>query len=236
LIPLFAAGCATKRDFRDLSSQLQAQERARQETLVELRALIERVAAAHSTELVDAKGELLRDLLEIQDQLIQVQELSGQNARTLTALRDEVESRRDRLDTGPSSGGTNPGAGNAQAEEDFAAARSAYERESLAAARRGFEQFIQTYAGHPLAADAHFLLAEILFRDESSAAALEQLERIPERYPTSPRVAEALYRMGSIELDRGDADQARLHFERIVNTYPDSDVATLARQRLAEIG
>lgn len=234
LIPLIAGACATKRDFRDLSAQLAAQEQARQATMAELRRLIEQVAADQSQEMVDNRGEILRQLISIQDQLIQVQELSGQNSRTLTALRDEVESRRADLSSpvtpprGTATGG--------QAEADFEAARSAYERESFTAARRGFQQFVATYAGHPLAAEAHYLLADILYRDESSDAALAELTHIPERYPTSERVPEALYRMGTIEIERGDADAARLHLERIVNTYPDSDVATLARQRLAEIG
>ena len=65
---------------------------------------------------------------------------------------------------------------------------------------------------------------------------MAELEKIWERFPTHVRVPDALYRAGSIEIDLGDPDSARRYFDRVVNTYPDSDAATLARERLAEIG
>ncbi len=236
---LVFAGCATKRDFRDLAAQLRAQEASRQAAMANIEALIVSLGDTmngHADQLVEARGDLMRELLEIRDQLIQVQELSGQNSRTLTALRDDVESRRDRLDTTPRGGMSTPAGNNAQASEDFDAAQEAFDRGSMSAARRGFEQFIRQYPDDSRSADAHYQLADILLRDESSDAALAELSRIPERYPTSARVPEALYRMGSIEMDRGNPDAARRLFDRVVNTYPDSDVATLARERLSEIG
>lgn len=239
LASLFLAGCATKRDFRDLSAQLQAQEAARQAAMAELEALIFALGdtvGSQSDQLLETRGDLMRELLGIQDQLIQVQELSGQNSRTLTALRDQVESRRDRLVDPPTTGMPGTMGTNAQADETFDAAQQAYTRNSMTAARRGFEAFIRQFPDDPRAADAHYMLADILLQTESSDAALEELARIPERYPTSERVPEALYRMGSIELDRGNPDIAREHFQRVVNSYADSDVATLARERLAEIG
>jgi len=238
-VSLLSAGCATKRDFRDLSAQLRAQEAARQTAMAQVEALIMALGdtvGAQSGQLVETRGDLMRELLEIQDQLIQVQELSGQNSRTLRALRDDVESRRATIGSTPSNGMQSQSGNSAQATEDFNAAQQAYDRGSLSAARRGFEQFIQQNPDDPRAADAHYQLADIMLQEESSDAALAQLSRIPERYPTSTRVPAALYRMGSIELDRGNADAARHLFERVVNTYPDSDVATLARERLAEIG
>ena len=236
---LFTTGaCATKRDLRDLRAEMRAQTARQDTTLVEIQRLIgelERSVNDQTQADFDARAELMRQLLNLEEQMIQVQELSGQNQRTLAQLRDQVESRRDQLSQpvrGPGQVADDPD----QEQADFDAAMEVYNRGSMAAARRGFESFLTRYPTHDLAPDAHYFYADVLQQLEGPDAALVELLKIPEQFPTAARVPEALYRAGAIELGRGDADAARLYFNRVVNTYPDSDSATLARQRLAEIG
>ncbi len=234
-----ASACATKQDLRDLRSEMRSQT-ARQDTaLVRIQNLIQQLDATIQTQIrqnFDSRAELMRQLLNLEEQLIQVQELSGQNQRTLAQLRDQVELRRDRLSEPVGTPGGQPVLDLSQAEEDFDAALQVYNRGSMAAARRGFEAFLQRYPTHELAPDAHYHLADVLHSIEGEEAALAEFLKISERFPTSARVPDAFYRAGMIELGRGDQDEARRYFRRIVNTYPDSGAATQARERLAEIG
>ena len=232
-------GCATKRDVRDLRAEMRAQT-ARQDTAsVAIQQLIREVESAvqsASAQDFDARAELMRQLLNLEEQMIQVQELSGQNQRTLAQLRDQVESRRDQLNEPIGTPGGRPVLDLSQAEADYEAALEAFNRSSMMAARSGFERFIQRYPSHQRTPDAHYHLALVLEQVEGEEAALAELAKIPERFPTADRVPVALYRTGLIELNRGNAEAARRFFRRVVNTYPDSDAATTARERLAEIG
>jgi len=242
LLVLFVAsatGCATKRDLRDLRAEIRAQTAHQDTTLVTIQELIhevENAVLAQSAQDFDARAELMRQLLNLEEQMIQVQELSGQNQRTLAQLRDQVESRRDQLREPIGTPGGRPVLDLGQADEDYDAALEAYNRSSMAAARRGFEAFVQRYPSHRRTPDAHYYLALVLEQVGDENAALAELAKISERFPTADRVPDALYRTGLIELGRGDPESARRYFERVANTYPDSDAAATARERLAEIG
>lgn len=235
---LGSTACATKRDFRDLRSSIQVQS-ARQDSLYRsivrsLRAIGDSIRVQSDANL-EFRGQMARELLDIQDQLIQVQELSGQNQRTLTQMRDEVEAGRARLDEAPQRD-TRGGFQSEGGDEAFEAAKSAYERRSNTAARLGFQQFVQQYPTHERVVEAQYYLADILQQDDDMDAAIGAFLRIPELYPADPLAADALYRVGVIELDRGNSDQARTYFQRVVTGYPDSAAAQVARERLSEIG
>ena len=234
-----SVGCATKRDLRDLRAEMRANVARQDTTLVAIQQGIqdlERAITQQSSQDFDARAELMRQLLNLEEQLIQVQELAGVNQRTLAQLRDQVEARRDQLTEPIGTPGGQPVMDLDQAQEDFDAAMGVYSRGSLAGARRGFEGFLQRYPNHELAPDAHYYLADVVLSMDGEDEALVQFLSIPEMFPTHARVPQALYRAGMIELGRGNADQARGYFQRVVNTYPDSESATQARERLAEIG
>jgi TolA-binding protein len=42
--------------------------------------------------------------------------------------------------------------------------------------------------------------------------------------------------VGAIQSELGNTSEARATLQRVVNTYPDSDAATLAADKLREIG
>lgn len=231
------SGCATKRDIRDLRAEMRAHS-ARQDSIFQR--LFESVDAIGDTLENEAyanfefRGQMAREVLDLKDQLIQLQELSGQNQRTLTQLRDQVEAGRARLDQGETRPA--PGTGDGEADAAFDAAYSAYQRRSSTAARLGFEQFLQQFPTHERVPEARYYLADQLAQDGNVDEAIAGFLRIPELYPADPLAADALYRIGVLELDRGDPDAARRYFQRVVTGYPDSDAARVARERLSEIG
>jgi len=234
---LASSACATKRDFRDLRAELNSQA-ARQDSLyASIMRSLDALGDSLSTQSdqdFEFRGQVARELLSIQDQLIQVQEMSGVNQRTLSQLRDEVEARRSALDEAPQRGsmsGQDDGA-----EEAFQAATDAYERRSNTAARLGFQQFVEQYPNHERVVEAQYYLADILQQDGDLDAAVAAFLRLPELYPADPLAADALYRVGVIELERDDLDAARSYFQRVITGYPESSAADIARERLSEIG
>lgn len=242
LVTLLQAGCATKSDVRELESQLlDALRRQEQmiETLQQLAQATRDTVGANSESLFELQGTTNRQLLDIQDQLITLQELAGQSQRNLAALRDQLERQRQATVTVPIPEGDDPAGGEApggdQALQLFNAGETNYERGSLGTARRAFQQFLQAYPTHAQAPDAQYYLADILVQENRLDEAIAAFERVPELYPSAERVPMAIYRVGLLHLDLGDTEEASASFERVVNTYPDSDAAGLARERLGQL-
>ena len=229
-------GCATKRDVREFRAELS--DRASREDsimaqIVHLLGQLEDSVSGNAQGILETRADLMREMLDVQEQLIQVQELAGQNQAALRDLRRGIDEDRDRLSRpGPAVG---PSDGDADAA--FQAAMDAYARESLSAASRGFESFSRAYPQDPRAPDAEFYVAEILARDgtdENVNAAITRYVRIPAQWPDHPRAPQALYAAGLLELERGNPTEAAVFFDRVTG-YEGTEWADQARQRLAEI-
>jgi tol-pal system protein YbgF len=238
---LTVAGCATKSDVRDLQDELRALA-ARQDSLMgELRRATlqtQDTIRGQSLQLFDFRGEIFRQLREIQDGLDRVEALAGENQRGIVGVRDQLANLR-RMPTvapgGGSEGVGEPIAGGGDAAEVFNAGVEALRRQSLTTARAAFESFLETYPTHELAPDAHFYLADILEQEGHTDEALAAFQEIPALFPTASRVPDALYRSALLQIERGETSAARAILERIVNTYPGTGAATLAEDRLREI-
>lgn len=253
-------GCATKGDLRNVRGEIQELQ-ASQDSLFQLLLRLERATQdslrAQSDVLFSLRGDLNRQLLDVQEQLVTIQELTGQSQRSLAGLRDQLEARRnaaqrpppagptpDTTEAGGEPGGAQPAeAGGAM--ELYNVARRQFNRGSNTTARRAFERFLESYPNHRLAPDAHFFLADILsqeaqgpdgdLREEGTRQAIERFLEIPELFPASSRVPEALYRAGLLHMQLEENDEARSLFERVVNSYPETTAANLAQMRLDEL-
>lgn len=246
--------CATKGDIRDLRGEVR-QLAERQDSLLTTMMEIQRAAldslGEQSDVLFQVRGELGRQLLDIQEQLVAVQELTGQSQRALAGLRDQIEARRvailqeqaqepsDTAGAQPAdTAGDEPPSGvdaGGGPQELFNVAVRQFNRGSVTTARRAFERFLQSYPNHRLAPDAHFYLGDILAQENRLEEAVETFLEIPELFPTADRVPHALYRAGTLQAELGNSEEARDLLERVVNSYPESGAAVLAEERLQEL-
>lgn len=247
---LVASGCATKGDLRDLRSEvrrLSERQDSLQRTMIELQRAALDSLGAQSDVLFNIRGELGRQLLDVQEQLVAVQELTGQSQRSLAGLRDQIEARRTAIVRGEAQGdAAAEGADTAAAppsgveagggpQELFNVAVRQFNRGSVTTAGRAFERFLQQYPNHRLAPDAHFYLADVLVQENRLEEAVDAFLEIPELFPTAERVPQALYRAGLLRAELGDTEEARELLERVVDSYPDSGAAILAEERLNEL-
>lgn len=243
-------GCATKGDLRNVQTEIRSLA-ARQDTLVRIlrqqSAMTQDTLRTQSSQLVDMRGNISQQLREISAQLRTLEELAGQNQRSIAGIRDQLAAQRRA--TGPTVGimdgaategggavssGTTPS--SEAATEQYNQAVRQFNRGSWTAARLGFQRLIEEHPNDELAPRAHYYLAEILVQEEEPEEAIEAFERIPELFPGDPKVPDALFRIGVLHLELGHREEGRRYLERVVNTYPDASVTPLARQRLDEIG
>ncbi|HEX7050942.1 MAG TPA: tetratricopeptide repeat protein [Longimicrobiales bacterium] len=233
------AACATKRDVKTLGDEISLLS-ARQDSLVALlraqnRELMDSLRAG-SEMMLQIRGELGHQLLQMEQQLVQLQELSGQSQRRLADLRRDLESRERTFDT------TTPAPAAPPAAADSSAADQLYQigMEKLrqgapATARAAFQQILDQFATHPRASDAQFQIAETYVAEEEFDSAFREFDRVVELFPNSPRAPSALFRAGVIAEERGNIQRAREYFSRVQAGYPVSDEARLAGERLARL-
>jgi len=237
---LLTTGCATKRDVRDLQAEIRTQSQRQEEANRQLAAATRDSLRVQSQSLFELRGQIMNQLLTMQEQLVTLQELTGQNQRTVAGLREELESARTRLLTPTPSVDDPEGmpgvtVGSGEAEDLYNMAVTMYNRGTVATARRGFEQFLTQFPNHALAADARYYLADIMVQEDRWEEAVEAFGQIPTLYPASPRVPDALYRMGLAYVHLERVPEAREALQRVVTSYAGTGVAILAREALADL-
>jgi len=244
---LAVAGCATKGDMRNLQLEVRALAARQDSLMTELRRetrSTQDTVRQQANELFDFRGDLASTLRSISESLTRLEAISGENQRGIAGMRDQLANLRRGSVSGPPAGagvetgdepaGADTGGGDPRAMFDAGVAQ--FNRGSLTSARQAFQSFLQAYPTHALAPDAHYFLADILYQENRLQEAFDGFNEIPQLFPTAAKVPDALYRMGSIQLELGNTAEARATLERVVNTYTDSDAATLAADKLRDIG
>ena len=259
-----ATGCfATRQDVQILQNDLttmhaqaQRDDSARREQLDRVIAQLQMANdSLHGLSLRTTKslGDVRGDLFAMGQQLIQIQELTGQSQARLQELRAKLEQRGAALTAPPPAAAVAPapvaagGPGAAPADTSHAApagpgpnqlyelALDQLRRGSTATARSGFQDLLQKYPNADIAPDAQFYLAAAYEDEGNKAAADSGYQLVVARYPASPRAATALYKHG-IMLQAGDKTAAaKTAFDDVVRLYPQSDEAVLAKDRLREL-
>jgi len=248
IVPIFAlatvalGGCALRSDVRRLEEQLTTmqddndrRDSLHSAQLTQLLALQQQTTdslAAVQATMLAFRGETLGQLYDVQKQMLQVQELTGQSTRRLNELRGDLDARGQQLSVGvPTVGGE----GNASAVQMYEASLQQLRKGSTATARAGFRQFLQQYPTAPEAPDALYFIGES-FSTEAPDSAAAYYAQVAERYPASARAASALYRLGVMEESAKNTTGARGYYQRLIAKYPTSNEAALARDRLKALG
>lgn len=236
-------GCALKSDVARLEQQITTleaqavrQDSARAIQLNEVinlqQDILDSLAAGRAA-LATLRGDLGGDLYGIQQQLVQVQALTGQSQQRLTELRSQLDARGARI--AEDSGGAAPAAANPSEDQMYEASLAQLRRGSPATARAGFQESLRLYPTGDRAADAVYFIGES-FATTNPDSAAAYYRRVVSDYGGSPRVATALYKLGLMAEQRGDSQAARDAYQRVVREFPTSDAAELARDRLNNPG
>lgn len=261
-VALMATGAcfATQSDVRVLQTDVQTlrNEQARKDSAM-LRALEELMVSlrhqndslrALSDRLTRTHGDVRGDLFQINQQLLQVQELTGQSQRRLQELRSSLEARQQEAppavpapvtpsaaarDSAPAAAPAQPSgppAGSPGPNQLFQSSLDQLRRGSPGSARRGFEELLRLYPTSDLAGEAQFYLGESFAAEGNAGAADTAYATVVTKYAQSPRAPTALYKRALLLQQRGNIALARTALNDLVRRYPRSDEAQLARDRL----
>ena len=183
------------------------------------------------------------DLRNIQEQLVQIQELTGASQQRLIDLRQQMEERNAQTAPSPvapvAPGDTSkpsvPTATQPAPPGPATLYKLAFDqmsRGSYGTARSGFQDLLGQYPTSDLAPDAQYYIGETLQAEGNTTAADSVFSVVVTKYPNAPRAATALYKHG-LFLQKAKRDrEARQAFQTVIDKYPRSDEAALAREQL----
>jgi TolA-binding protein len=227
---LLLSGCATKRDMRNLQTQVDSLRISQAAMLRTIQQQNQTLLDSVTVQNLRARGDVLNQLYRMDQQLVQIQELTGQGQQRLAELREQMRTREEALRSGD---GMAPSAESAQ--ELYDASLASLQRGSHATARAGFEELIRAFPRDPLAPMAQLQVGESFAAAGDMTRALEAFARVGELYPMAPAAATALYRRAEIELSRNNRDRARTLFTEVTTAFPNSPEATRARSELQRL-
>jgi tol-pal system protein YbgF len=248
-------GCfATREDVALLQSDLRAARGERAASDSATRAQLAALSAslgetndsvrALGSRLTRMQGDVRGDLYQLGQQLITIQELSGQSQRRLQELRASLDERQglapaaqpgmapSGAPAGAPAGPVVPSAGTPGPDALFQASLEQLRRGSHTTARAGFEEVLRQYPSADIADDAQFYLGEALSAEGNAAGADSAYAAVVTRWPNSPRAPTAMYKRALAMERGGNAAGMRAVLTDLVARYPRSDEAALARERL----
>ena len=114
-------------------------------------------------------------------------------------------------------------------------ARQLFEQGNMAAARKGFEQFLASYPSSDNSDNAQFWIGETFFQEKSYEKAILEYQKVIEKYPRGNKVPGALLKQGLAFLSLKDRVNSRLIFEELVRKYPNTSEAKAASDKLKEL-
>lgn len=230
------AGCATKRDLKDLRDEvlrLQArQDSLFRETQRQNLMLLDTLRQSFSAQL-DAQGQTSHRFRELEQQLgrteAMINQLHGLISQLNTRLDNAVQSRP------PASGSSAPVSAS-QVEAIYTAGLDNLRQGAYSTARIAFATIVNQSPDDARAPDAQFQIGETHAAEGNFELAITELLKVEEKWSRSPRAPAALLRAGVIAQENlQDRTRARDLFEQVRRRYPDSEEAREAGRRLAAI-
>ena len=192
-----------------------------------------------STRFASFQANVSGGLYDMNRQLLQIQELSGQSQRRMQELRASMESRAEAMNVPtPAPGDTTRstaaggGGGAPGPAQLFQLAFDQMQRGSFGVARQGFQELLGKYPTFEAAPTAQLYIGQSFAEEKNGAAADSVYQLVVTKYPKSKAASTALYKYALSLIAQKKTTPARAALNRIVKEYPNSDEASLARDLL----
>jgi tol-pal system protein YbgF len=245
-VALTAPACATKGDLRDLRTEMLALQ-AHQDSMFndvqrQNRLLLDTLRQSFTSQQ-DAAGQTNFRFQQLEEQLGRTEELMYQ----LQVLVADVIERLDRqpapvVQRPMAIGVDSTGApivtvdDGGRASEMFDSGMEKIGQSAFATARLAFQQLIEQYPQHPLAAQAQYQIGQTYVAEGDPERAIEELLRVEEVWAGAPRATAAMLQAGMLAEELDERERARQIYTSLVNRYPGEEDAREARRRLTALG
>jgi tol-pal system protein YbgF len=193
------------------------------------------------------QGDVSMSMRSVQEQLLTVQELTGQSRKQVESLRAQLEARAAEQaqaappaaaapgDSAGAAPGAAPGAPPPGPYQLMDLGRQQLARGANSAARAAFSDLLTQYPTSDLAPEAQYWIAEAFASAGSAVEADSVFALVAEKYPASERAPVAIYKRAVALKVAGQTRQARSLLQQVIDRYPKSEAATLAAALLRDL-
>jgi tol-pal system protein YbgF len=192
------------------------------------------------TRIQGAQGSIEQTSYRV-DQLAQQ---LAQAQREITELRSQMASLQQATlgaptAAPPASGGqmtVQAPTGGGDPLQTYQAAYRDYQRGNFDLAIEGFQDFVQASPNSDLADNASYWVGESLFSQKKYREAIAQFDAVVTKYPKSDKVPGALLKKGYAYININEKAQGVVQLQYVLHEHPQSQEASLARQKLKQLG
>lgn len=197
-----------------------------------------RLNAQLFTQLQSIQEEVLHLRGMLEDQQYQIQQLKQRQQEDYIQIDRRLSeiSQPNKKSQGNLSGS---GIDATEKTDEQAAYQAAYDlipQRNFIEAKQAFEQFITSYKGSSLEANAHYWLGELHILDGDNLKAKESFKTILTRFSGHNKYPEALYKTATLNFQLGDKATAKQQLDTLIKQYGDiqanADIIAKARTYL----
>lgn len=254
-----SAGCA---DFggpisSSSGSVLSPEERRLQDVETKTAQLTRRLDALNATQTDQDLNRMREELRGVRGEIEALRHQIGEQDRSRKELFADLDRRLQRLEAG---GGTVSGAGPAAtvtttvpatlaaaATPKATVATPEEERAYLGTfdllkngkydeAIKGFRGMLDQWPQGRYADNGWYWMGEAQLVKRDYPGAVASFQNLVDKFPSSPKVAEGLYKLGLCQIELKRNAEAKTAFQRVLKEFPSSNAATLAKQKLDQLG
>ncbi len=216
---------------------LESENQAQRDELAEQRRLLNGFGAVGMGSSVAQLEEQARQL---RGQIEELQyKLSMQEDRQ-RALYLDLDNRLQALEGGTTTPGSGRPRNSSEAgdgdQKAYLAAFQQLKSGAYPEAVAGFQNFLRQYPESPYAPNAQYWIGEAHYVQRNFDQAWSAFAVVLERFPASPKASDALLKQGLLRVEQGQPVQARELLKKTIQSYPDSTAASLAKERLQQMG
>ncbi len=240
VLALSSGGCALRSDVNRLERQMITQQResaradsSRAASLAAIARLVQGLLdslAVQQDALTRFRGDIRGELFNVQQQLVAIQELTGQSQQRLSELRAQMDQRSNQFTTpAPVPAAVPPAPSGAPPAASGAVTPGAPPAQAVPNATPGTPA--NPVTPEPTA-DQLMELGQQQLRRGSPGTARVAFAEFLRRFGTHPRAADAEFLTGEAWAAEQRADSAAAAYRRVVDRYPSSPRAASALYRL----
>jgi tol-pal system protein YbgF len=243
LAVLGASGCATKKDLKNLRTEMLAlqahQDSLFRETQRQNRLMLDTIRASFSLQM-DAQGQTSHRFQQLEAQLGRTEAILEQLQLAMANFTDRLDAQMARAATGAAgaTGGNNPNPISAgEADDAFNEATRKMGEGAFTTARSLFEFFLERFPSDLRAPEAQFQIAQTWAAEANYERAITEFQKVESMWSTSARAPEALLQAGIIaEEQLSDRDRARQFYLDVTRRFPNTEAYNEATRRLNRRG
>jgi tol-pal system protein YbgF len=182
-----------------------------------------------STRVVKMQGDVRGDLYNVGQQLVQIQELTGQSQQRVQELRASLEAKQSDIQSSTAPSSVPPATGSTAAPAGAGSTSSSYPATRPGAAATP----APSGGGATPGPNQLFQISLEQLRRGSPGAARTGLQTLLRQYPTSDLVPDAQFYLGEAYHQEGNAAGADSAYAAVVSGYPTSPRAPTALYKRA---